>query len=112
MGILFVLFIAMGWLALKKAKALEGQATEEDSLTAEIKGWCSENLSAAQVDGEVFADNEASELGDELKYFRRIDRIGELLDSQFADLAEGYRERLVDEVYEEIYGTDDVQPDQ
>ncbi|MDR0220018.1 MAG: hypothetical protein LBI54_01275 [Lachnospiraceae bacterium] len=112
MGALFVLFIVMGVLAQKKSKVLEEKATEEDSQTKAIKDWCAANLSAAGLDGEVFADSEAGELDDEIKYFRRVDRISELLNGQFADLEEGYLERLIDEIYEEMYGPHDVRPDQ
>jgi hypothetical protein len=110
MGALFVVFLVMGALALKKSRALEAQAAEEDSQTEAIKEWCQQNLRAAELDAEVFAAEEVA-LDDEVKYFRRAERISELINGQFADLKEGYLERLIDEVYEDMYGDGDVQPD-
>jgi hypothetical protein len=110
MGVLFVLFLVMGVLALKKSRVLETKATEEDNQTKEIKAWCAGNLAADRLDSEVFTEGEAG-LDDEIKYFRRTDRISELINGQFANLAEGYLESLIDEIYEEMYGNDDVRPD-
>ncbi len=103
MGVLFVLFLVMGFVSMKNSKILEKKAGKENNLTREIKAWCIENIKALELDGELFSEAETMELSEEIKYFKRFDKIRETLGNQFINLEEGYLERLVDEVYPELF---------
>jgi hypothetical protein len=105
MGVLFILFLVMGVISMKNSRILAVRAGKEENLTNEIKNWCLANLSASLIDGEIFTDEEADELSDEIKYFRRFEKMQEMLNNQFLNLEEGYLDRLIVEVYPEIFGS-------
>ncbi|MCL2052504.1 MAG: hypothetical protein FWG91_12370 [Lachnospiraceae bacterium] len=103
MGVLFILFLVMGILSMKKSQVLAIRAGKEENLTKEIRGWCLNNLAAAKLDEELFSAEEMLELSDEIKYFRRFEKMQETLNQQFLNLDESYLDRLIDEVYQEIF---------
>lgn len=99
MGVLFLLFIIMGMVSLKNSRILFKKATKENNLTTEIKKWCVNNLKMEEIDREL----ELSEQPEELKYFQRTAYMRTAISRQFVNLDEGYLDRLVDEVYPEIF---------
>jgi hypothetical protein len=107
MGSLFVLFIAMGVFSMKNSRILAIKAGKEENLAKEISAWCFENLKAEAVDKEVFVEGEVEIINEEVKYFRRVDWINEILSSQFLNLEEGYLERVIDDVYGEIFAVNE-----
>lgn len=100
MGGLFGLFFVMGLVSAKKYKVLEKKAKKENNLTKEIKSWCKDYLFPEEIDRGADLINEP----DELKYFRRIDKMKEMIQNQFMYLDEGYLDRLIDEIYPDIFG--------
>ena len=100
MGVMFVLFIIMGIVSMKNSRVLEKKAGKENNLTQEIKKWCLDNLSESFIDGSY----EPGEQTEEEKYFKRFDIIKGLIQKQFMNLDEAYLDRLIDEVYPEIFG--------
>ena len=100
MGTLFILFIIMGCVSLRNSKIFAKKAGTENSLTCEIKKWCMDNLSMESVDKALFLSEETAE---ELKYFARFERMKELIQTQFMNLDESYLDRLIDEIYPEIF---------
>ncbi len=102
MGALFFLFIIMGSISMKNSRILKKKACKENNLTVEIKKWCVENLKKEQIDRLL--DN--GEETDELKYFQRFDYVKDAVQKQFVNLDEGYLDRLVEEVYSEIFEDD------
>lgn len=100
MGTLFILFIIMGCVSLRNAKIFAKKAGKENSLTCEIKKWCMDNLSKENVDEALSL---AEETAEELKYFARFERIKEMIQTQFMNLDESYLDRLIDEIYPEIF---------
>lgn len=102
MGALFFLFIIMGSISMKNSRILKRKAYKENNLTVEIKKWCVENLRKEQIDQAL--DNEQET--DELKYFQRFDYVKDAVQKQFMNLDEGYLDRLVEEVYSEIFEDD------
>lgn len=102
MGALFFLFIIMGSISMKNSRILKRKAYKENNLTVEIKKWCVENLKKEQIDGLL--DN--GEETDELKYFQRFDYVKDAVQKQFMNLDEGYLDRLIEEVYSEIFEDD------
>lgn len=99
MGVLFLLFLIMGVISMKKSRILKRKAYKENNLTTEIKKWCVENLKKDEIDSLL----ELSQLMDELKYFQRFDYVKKAVSKQFVNLDEGYLDRLIEEVYSEIF---------
>lgn len=103
MGVLFILFLVMGVISMKNSRILARKAGKENNLTKEIKNWCMDNIEPSVLDETIFSPAEADSLNDEIKYFRRFDKIREILEKQFVNLEESYLERLIDEVYPELF---------
>ncbi|MCL2254560.1 MAG: hypothetical protein FWC09_08965, partial [Lachnospiraceae bacterium] len=85
------------------SQILAVKAGKEENLTKEIKKWCLNNFMPAQLDATIFTEDEVDVIGDEVKYFRRIEKMQEILGNQFLNLEEGYLDRLIDEVYPDIF---------
>lgn len=102
MGVLFILFIVMGIVSMKNSKILKRKASKENNLTQQIKKWCLENIRMDQVDEQL----EIQEQPEELKYFQRFDFMKKKIQNQFVNLDEGYLDRLVEEVYSEVFEED------
>lgn len=100
MGTLFLLFIVMGCVSLRNSKILAKKAGKENNLTLEIRKWCTGNLSAENIDSNLEFSEDTTE---ELKYFARFDMIKSTIQSQFMNLDEAYLDRLIDEIYPEIF---------
>ncbi|MGN0377770.1 MAG: hypothetical protein ACI4ED_09050 [Suilimivivens sp.] len=100
LGTLFILFIIMGFVSLRNYKILIRKAGKENNLTSEIKKWCAESLSADYIDSNLAFSEDTTE---ELKYFARFDKIKSIIQSQFMNLDEAYLDRLIDEIYPEIF---------
>ncbi len=99
MGVLFILFIIMGIVSMKNSRILTKKAHKENNLTMEIKRWCLENLKKDEIDNLL----EIKEQQEELKYFQRFDYMKKAIQKQFLNLDEGYLDRLIEEVYPEIF---------
>lgn len=99
MGVLFVLFIVMGIISLKNSRILTKKAYKENNLTVEIKKWCITYMDKDFMDRELGLSDQQ----EELKYFQRIDHMKRMISKQFMNLDEAYLDRLIEEVYPEIF---------
>lgn len=99
MGVMFILFIIMGVVSMRNSRILEKKAGKENNLTQEIKKWCAENLSMDVIDGELAMEG----LSEEMKYFQRFDKVKTMIQNQFMNLDDAYLDRLIDEVYPEVF---------
>ena len=102
MGVLFLLFIVMGVVSMKNSRVLKRRASKENKLTLEIKKWCVENMKKEQVDERCGLAGQP----EELKYFQRFDYMKKGIEKQFVNLDEGYLDRLIEEIYPEIFEED------
>ena len=102
MGVLFILFIIMGIVSMKNSRILRKKASKENNLTIEIKKWCVENLEKSEIDHTL----NLAGIQEELQYFQRFDYIKAAVQKQFMNLDEGYLDRLIEEVYSEIFEED------
>lgn len=102
MGVLFLLFIVMGIISMKNFKMFKRRARKENNLTTEIKKWCMENFRKEEIDSLL----EVSDQIEEVKYFQRFDHMKNAVKNQFVNLDEGYLDRLVEEVYPEVFEED------
>ena len=100
MGVLFLLFIIMGVLSMRNSRILAGKARSENNLTQEIRRWCAENIRGGEIDRLLSFEEDAAK---ELKYFGRFEKIKTMIQNQFVNLDEAYLDRLIDEIYPEIF---------
>lgn len=103
MGVFFLLFIIMGAVSLRNSRILTGKAHKEKNLTIEIKKWCVNSMEKGRIDQEL----ELEGVQEELKYFQRIDYMKQMISRQFMNLDEAYLDRLIEEVYPEIFENGD-----
>ena len=104
MGVLFILFIIMGIVSMKNSRILTKKAHKENNLTMEIRKWCLENLKKEDIDSLLGISGQQ----EELKYFQRFDYMKGAIQKQFVNLDEGYLDRLIEEVYPDIFEEDDT----
>ena len=99
MGALFVLFLVFGIVSMRNARILLVQARSEDTLLSELEKWCRENQSAEQIDSGLALED----MAEEQKYFRRADRMKEIINNKFLNLDQGLLEHFVDGYYQELF---------
>ncbi len=103
MGLMFVFFVVMGIVSMKNAGKYAKKAESERELTRELEKWFVEHVTAEKIDDGLFTEEEAS-LSEEQKYFKRFERMKELLSTRFLNLNEGYADRFLDKHYQDIFG--------
>lgn len=99
MGVMFILFIVMGIVSLRNSKILKKKAGKENNLTREIKRWCRDTFEKEEVDEKL----QVGSLPEELKYFQRFEYMKKTIKNQFMNLDEAYLDRLIEEIYPEIF---------
>lgn len=102
MGFLFIVFIVMGVISMKNSERLKKKALEESDLTDAIRKWCDQNLTAEKVDEGLFQGSDA-DAADEVRYFKRFDRMKEMIAGQFFNLDEAFLEHFTDDYYTHIF---------
>lgn len=103
LGAMFLFFFVMGVVSMKNAGKYAKKAESEKELTKELEKWLTEYVTAEKVDDGLFTEEEA-ELSEEQKYFKRFDRMKELLSERFINLNEGYVDRFLDKHYQDVFG--------
>ena len=100
---LFVFFLVMGVVSMKNAGKYAKKAESEKELTKELEKWFVDYVTAEKIDDGLFTEEEA-DFSEEQKYFKRFDRMKELLSERFLNLNEGYVDRFLDKHYQDIFG--------
>jgi len=103
MGAMFLFFIVMGVVSMKNAGKYAKKAESERELTKELEKWFVECVTAEKIDEGLFTEEEA-DFSEEQKYFKRFERMKELLSERFLNLNEGYMDRFLDKHYQDIFG--------
>lgn len=103
MEAMFVFFVVMGVVSMKNAGKYAKKAESEKELTKELEKWFVEYVTAEKIDDDLFTEEEA-DFSEEQKYFKRFDRMKELLSERFLNLNEGYVDRFLDKHYQDIFG--------
>lgn len=109
MGALFTLFIIMGIVSLRSYKIFAQKAQKEDSLTEEIMNWCLADLDKETIDQMIWDKddgeykNAKDSISEEMKYFKRTEKMKELINEKFLNLDEAYLEHILDDIYTGIY---------
>lgn len=99
MGGMFLLFLVSGIASYRSYKKSSQDAVMENHLSKEIMEWCKGNLNPLNID-QVF---ETEQIPDEVRYFKRIDRMKECIRETYLNLDEGFLDALVEEIYPAIY---------
>lgn len=99
MGVLFVIFLVMGFVSLKNSKQYAREADSENSLKSTMEKWCRENLEGSKVDDSLKLDT----VPEEEWYFRRVALIKTLLNRQFVNLDQDFLDHFVDDMYDSIF---------
>ena len=99
MGGMFLLFLVSGIASYRSYKKSSQDAVMENHLSKEIMEWCKGNLNSSNID-QVF---ETEQIPDEVRYFKRIDRMKECIRETYLNLDEGFLDALVEEIYPAIY---------
>ena len=98
---MFVFFIWMGMVCLRRAKVFDKRAESENSLKDAITAWYQQNLTAEGLDAEL---SEEDDLPEEMLYFKRAQIIKDKLNHQFVNLDQVFLEHMIDnEIYDYIY---------
>lgn len=103
LGAMFLFFVVMGVVSMKNAEKYAKKAESEKELTKELEKWFVEYVTVEKVDEGLFSEDEA-DFSEEQKYFKRFDRMKELLSERFLNLNEGYVDRFLDKHYQDIFG--------
>lgn len=98
MGALFLVFIVMGFMSFKSSKKYEEDSKEENLLTEKVTGWCDENLTAEIIDECL--DKEDSE---DIIYFKRTERMKELITDKYMNLHDDFLEHIIEEYYQKLF---------
>lgn len=96
---LSLLFLALGGRSLSEARSCEGKAEEESELKEELLRWCRQNLSKERVDASIPDLPEA----EEERYFKRTERLRQMIAERFVNLDPDYLESFADEIYSEYF---------
>lgn len=99
MGVMFVLFVVMGFVSLKKSKEYAKDADSENSLKGTMEKWCRENLDGASIDAKL----QLSAATEEEWYFRRTAMLKAILNHQFVNLDQEFLDHFVDDIYDTIF---------
>lgn len=100
--LLFIAFIGIGIFSFKESKKYESDAKEENEVSARLKEWFKASYSKNAI--EDYIEVSISE-GDteEIKYFKRTQAMRNLIKEQYDELQPAFLERLIEELYQEIY---------
>ena len=99
MGVMFVIFIVMGFVSLKNSKLYAKEADSEDSLKSTMEKWCRENLDGAKIDASL----QLSTMSDTEWYFHRTALLKAVLNRQFVNLDQEFLDHFVDDMYDTIF---------
>ena len=89
MGILFAVFVVMGFSSLKASKRFAEEASDEENLTGKIKAWAREQITADVLRQRVWF---AEGTSDEEKYFQYFEAIKNAVTQEFGSLNASYLE--------------------
>ncbi len=104
MGFMFVVFLIMGFNAIKMYKTYVGVASKENSLIDDINAFLEENLKKEQVDTTLhISDDNVDDAAQARLYFTRIEFIKRQLFEAFPDLDMPLADKMADDWYSKQY---------
>lgn len=100
MGALFVIFIVMGIASFRSAKQYVTEAATEEELTAKVKAWAKETITAESVKEAIYFEENTP---DEEKYFKYFEYLKAAVIQEFGTLNGAYLEAICEELYAELF---------
>ncbi len=101
MSALFIIFIVMGFVSLKKSKAYESQAKEDNELESTLKDWCKQAFENGRID--TMLGMEVMGATEEELYFKRTSAMKMMIKGQFVNLDDSFIDHFIDEMYDELF---------
>lgn len=98
MAILLIVFIIIGFHSLKSSKKLAKEAESENQLTEDISTWFDKNISFELMDNGITDD-----MQEEVKYFKRMDNIKEIIQKAYGELNENYLDKIAEDIFQEKF---------
>lgn len=99
MGVMFVIFLIMGVTSRKSYKALMNQADTEKDQKSEIQSYLKESIQIERFDADLIDDEPAMEI----LYFRRIEKMKEMIRSAYPSIDTAFMDYIIEETYPEIF---------
>jgi len=99
MGALFAIFVGVGINSYINYKKYKNLAVGEDSLEDQINEWADNELDVNEL---TASENEND--SEELKFFSRTELLRSKLEERFPDLESSFREHIVEDLYDRIFG--------
>ena len=99
MGTMFLLFVVLGISSRNSYKKLKAQAGEEKDLKSELKSYLEENINPDDFDAELTDDEPTMEI----LYFRRNEKMKEMIKKAYPSLDSAFIEYIIEETYPEIF---------
>lgn len=96
---LLIVFLYGGINSLTSAKKFKSEAGTEEKTTKEIKDWFFATYKAHNID-ELIDD---TSLPDEVLFFKRNEKIKELIVEHFGKMDDGYLDNLCEEIIDKLY---------
>ena len=105
MGVLFIFFVILGFSSLKTCKKLQSKAIDEKGKEEEIKEWFLSHITKDMIDEGMFKmeDSSKEDYSTEELYFKRTDKIKEMIKDYYKELDASFTDYLVEEIYTKIY---------
>ena len=99
MGVMFVVFIMTGITSRKSYKTLMAKADTEKDQKAEIQNYLKETIEINDFDAELNDDEPAMEI----LYFRRIEKMKEMIRVKYPSIDSAFMDYIIEETYPEIF---------
>ncbi len=99
MGVMFVIFLITGITSRKSYNALKAQADTEKDQKSEIQTYLKENIQIEYFDADLIDDEPAMEI----LYFRRIEKMKEMIRSTYPGIDVAFMDYIIEETYPEIF---------
>ena len=104
MGFMFLVFLIMGFNAIKMYKTYVGVASKENSLIDDINEFLEANLTKEQIDTTLhISDEGADDAAQARLYFTRVEFIKRQLFEAFPDLDMPLADKMADDWYSKQY---------
>lgn len=99
MGVMFLLFMILGIASHKSYRKLQKQAGTEKDEKEKIRKYLKDNIDPEHFDSEFMEDDPSMEI----LYFRRMEKMKEMIQSQYPDIDPSFMDYLIEETYPEIF---------
>ncbi len=94
MGLLFIIFLGIGFQSLFSSKKIQTQVAEENQVTEAINNWLSQSVTLELLDSLT-----SEETSEEIQFFKKLEMMKKMIIEHFGELDDSYLDLLVEEFY-------------